>query len=46
MEVVGDFGDPFLEILLEEVLEFASEFDTSGTSTDNDHVEEAFSFFG
>ena len=46
MEVIGDFRDPFLEILLEEILKFTSEFDTSRTSTNNDHVEKALSFFG
>lgn len=42
MEIVSDFRDPFLEVLLEEVLELASEFDTGGTTAHDDHVEEAF----
>lgn len=45
VEVVGDFRDPFLEILLEEVLELAGEFDTCGTTAYDDHVEEAFTLF-
>jgi hypothetical protein len=40
MEIVLDFRNPFLQILLEEILELASKLDTSGTTSDNDHVQE------
>ena len=46
VEVVRDFRHPFLEVLLEEVLELASEFNTCGTSPNDYHVKEALSFFG
>ena len=45
VEVIGDFRNPLLKILLEEILEFTSKFNTSGTSTNDDHVEKALSFF-
>lgn len=44
MEVVGDFRDPFLEILFEEVLQFAGEFDAGGAAADDDHVQKTLSF--
>ena len=44
MEVVGDFRDPFLEILFEEVLQFTGEFDAGGAAADDDHVQKTSSF--
>ena len=44
MELVDDVGDPFFEVLFEEVLEFAGEFDAGGAAADDDHVEESFAF--
>lgn len=38
MEIVFDLRNPFEQILLEEILELAGEFDAGGTTTDNDHV--------
>ena len=42
VELVDDVGDPFSEVLLEEVLELAGEFDARGTAADDNHVEEPF----
>jgi hypothetical protein len=38
-ELIGNFGHPGLEVVLEEVLELTSELDTSGATTDNNHVQ-------
>ena len=45
VEVVDDFGDPFFEVLFEEILEFAGKFDACGTAAYDNHVEEAFALF-
>lgn len=46
LELVADFGNPLPDVLVEEVLEFAGEFDTGWATTDNDHVQEALNFLG
>lgn len=46
LEVVGEFGNPFLEVVFEKVLEFASKLDTSGTTTNDNHVEKTLDFLG
>lgn len=38
MEIVFDLRNPLEQILLEEILELAGEFDAGGTTTDDDHV--------
>ncbi len=46
VETVDDVRYPFFEVLLEEVLKFAGKFDACGTAAYDDHVQEAFAFFG
>ena len=38
-ELIGNFGHPGLEVVLEEVLELTSELDTGRATTNDDHVE-------
>jgi hypothetical protein len=45
-ELVGDFGHPGLEIVLEEVLEFTGKLDTSRATADNNHVQKTLALFG
>jgi hypothetical protein len=45
-ELVGNFGHPGLEIVLEEILEFTGKLDTSRATTDDDHVQKTLALFG
>ena len=38
-EAVSDIGNELLDVLLEEILELASKLDTSGTTTNDNHVQ-------
>lgn len=38
-EAVSNIGNELLDVLLEEILELASELDTSGTTTNDNHVQ-------
>lgn len=44
VEVVGDVRDPFLEVLFEEVLEFAGELNACGAAANDHHVQKTFAF--
>jgi hypothetical protein len=46
MEVFSDIRNPFLEIVVEEVLQLTSELDTGGTTADDDHVKQSLDLFG
>lgn len=46
LEGVLDLGEPLLQIGVEEVLELTGEFDTSGSTTDNDHVQQTLDLLG
>lgn len=41
VEVVLDLGNPLFKIIVEEVLDLTSELDTSGTTTDDNHVQKS-----
>ena len=45
-ELIGDFGHPGLEVVLEEVLKLTSELDTSRATTDNNHVQKTLALLG
>lgn len=38
-EAIRDLGHPSLKVIFEEILEFTGEFDTSGATTDDNHVQ-------
>ena len=40
VELLLDLGNPLLQVGVEEVLELTGELDTSGASTDHDHVQQ------
>lgn len=46
VEVVLNLGNPLLQIIVEEILKLTSELDTSGATTDDDHVQQALDFIG
>jgi len=46
VEVVLNLGDPLLQIIVEEILKLTSELDTSGATTDDDHVQQALDLIG
>lgn len=46
LELVADLRDPFADVLVEEVLELAGEFDAGWATADDDHVEETLDFLG
>jgi hypothetical protein len=41
VEVVLDFGNPLLQVIVEEILKFTGEFDTSGATANHNHVQQA-----
>ena len=44
MEVLSDLWDPLSQVLGEEILEFAGEFDTGWSTANDDHVQETLDF--
>lgn len=46
LELIGDFGHPGLEVVLEEILEFTGELDTSRATTDDNHVQKTLALLG
>lgn len=44
-ELIGNFGHPGLEVVLEEVLELTSELDTGRATTNDNHVEKTLALF-
>merc|ERR1712093_335126 len=45
LELVTDLWNPLLDILVEEVLELTSEFNTSRSTTDDNHVKQSLNLF-
>lgn len=45
-EVANNLRNPLLEVVLEEILKLASEFDTSGATTDDNHVQQTLDLLG
>jgi len=45
-EFISNFGHPGLEVVLEEILELTSELDTSGATTDDNHVQKTLALLG
>jgi len=46
LEVLGNFRNPFLQVALEEILEFACKFDASRATANDDHVKQALDLLG
>lgn len=46
LEAVGNLGDQTLDVLLEEVLKLTGELDTSGATTNDNHVHETANILG
>lgn len=44
MEVVLDFRNPLFQVVVKEILQFTSELDTCGTTTNHNHVQKSLDF--
>ena len=44
VEVVLDIGNPLLKVVVEEILDFTGELDTSGATTNDNHMQKSLDF--